>query len=75
MTVARGCDLTGVPGSTYYDVPGIPVDDTEIVSRIRAVCDEFGTYSYRPVGAALRLQGIVVNSKKTRRLILVSCHT
>ena len=59
----------GLPRSTYYDVPGIPVDDTEIVSRIHAVCDEFEAYGYRRVGAALRHQGIVVNSKKVRRLM------
>ena len=59
----------GLPRSTYYDMPGIPVDDTEIVARIEAVCDEFETYGYRRVGAALRHQGIVVNSKKVRRLM------
>ena len=59
----------GLPRSTYYDVPGIPVDDTEIVARIQAVCDEFETYGYRRVGAALRHQGIVVNGKKVRRLM------
>jgi len=69
MSVARGCDLMGLPRSTYYDVPSIPVDDPEIVSRFHAVCDEFETYGYRRVGAALRHQGIVVNSKKVRRLI------
>lgn len=69
MSVARGCDLMGLPRSTYYDVLGIPVDDPEIVSRVHAVCDECATYGYRRVGAALRHQGIVVNSKKVRRLI------
>ena len=59
----------GLSRSTYYDVPGIPVDDTEIVLRIQAVCDEFETYGYRRVGTALRHQGIVVNSKKVRRLM------
>jgi len=40
MSVARGCDLMGLPRSTYYDMPGIPADDTRIVARIEAVCDE-----------------------------------
>ena len=31
----------GLPRSTYYDVPSVPADDTEIVLRIQAVCDEF----------------------------------
>ena len=59
----------GLPRSTYYDIPGVPVDDIAIVSRIQAVCDEFETYGYRRVGAALRHQGIVVNAKKVRRLM------
>ena len=59
----------GLPRSTYYDAPRIPADDTEIVSRIQALCDEFETYGYRRVGAALRHQGIVVNGKKVRRLM------
>ena len=59
----------GLPRSTYYDVPRVPADDTEIVLRIQAVCDEFETYGYRRVGAALRHQGIVVNGKKVRRLM------
>ena len=58
-----------LPRSTYYDAPRIPADDTEIVSRIQALCDEFETYGYRRVGAALRHEGIVVNSKKVRRLM------
>ena len=50
MSVTRGCDLMGLPRSTYYDVPSVPADDTEIVLRIQAVCDEFETYGYRRVG-------------------------
>ena len=64
MSVARGCELKGLSRSTYYDAPPMLADDTEIISRIRTVCDEFETYGYRRVGAALRHQGIVVNSKE-----------
>ena len=59
----------GLPRSTYYDAPSVAVDDTELVGRIRAICDEFETYGYRRVGAALRQQGVVVNGKKVRRLM------
>ena len=38
---------------------------------MRAICDEFESYGYRRVGAALRHQGIVVNSKRVRRLMRV----
>ena len=57
----------GLPRSTYYDAPSIQVDDSEIVTRIRAICGEFETCGYRRVGAALRHQGVVVNGKKVRR--------
>lgn len=43
-----------LPRSNYYDAPCIPVDDTEVVARIRAICDEFESYGYRRVGAALQ---------------------
>ena len=58
-----------LPRSTCYDAPSAAVDDTEIVSRLQAICDEFETYGYRRVGAALRQDGLVVNSKKVRRLM------
>jgi len=59
----------GLPRSTYYDAPAATADETEIVARIEAICEEFEAYGYRRVGAALRHQGIIVNSKKVRRLM------
>lgn len=59
----------GLARSTYYDAPAIPADEAEIVARLEEICDEFETYGYRRVGAALRHQGIVVNGKKVRRLM------
>ena len=44
-------------------------DDAEIVANITAICDEFEAYGYRRVGAQLRHRGMVVNSKKIRRLM------
>src|SRR5208337_4837647 len=40
-----------------------------LVATMRAICDEFEAYGYRRVGAELRHRGIVVNSKKIRRLM------
>lgn len=34
----------GLRRSTYYDEAGIDADDAEIVTRMRAICDEFETY-------------------------------
>ena len=59
----------GLPRSTFYDAPATTVDDVQIVARITMICDEFEAYGYRRVGAALRHQGVVVNSKKIRRLM------
>jgi putative transposase len=52
-----------LPRSTYYDAPAVKADDGEID------CDEFEAYGYRRVGAELRHCGMVVNSKKGRRLM------
>jgi putative transposase len=59
----------GLARSTYYDAPPVKTADVEIVANITAICDEFEAYGYRRVGAELRHQGIVVNSKKIRRLM------
>ena len=59
----------GLPRSTYYDAPPVKSDDAEIVANITAICDEFEAYGYRRVGAELRHRGMVVNSKKIRRLM------
>ena len=59
----------GLSRSTFYDAPAMPIDETELVARMQAICDEFEAYGYRRVGAALRRQGVVVNHKKIRRLM------
>jgi putative transposase len=59
----------GLPRSTYYDEPAVAADDTAIVEAIATICNDFETYGYRRVGAALRQAGLVVNHKKVRRLM------
>jgi putative transposase len=59
----------GLPRSTYYDTPAVKADDGEIVAAMTTICDEFEAYGYRRVGAELRHRGLVVNSKKVRRLM------
>ena len=59
----------GLPRSTYYDAPPVKVDGAEIITAITVICDEFEAYGYRRVGAELRHRGMVVNSKKIRRLM------
>lgn len=57
--------------STYYEKPSSAADDAEIVATMIAICDEFEAYGYRRVGADLRHRGLVVNSKKVRRIVIV----
>jgi len=59
----------GIARSTYYDQPGIAVDDTALVEAMVAISDIFEAYGYRRMQAALRHRGIVVNHKKIRRLM------
>jgi len=59
----------GLPRSTFYDAPAVKADDTEIVAAMTTICDEFEAYGYRRVGAELRHRGMVVNSKKIRRMM------
>ena len=59
----------GLSRSTFYDPAPATLDAGEVLARIGAICDEFECYGYRRVGAALRHQGMVVNSKKLRRLM------
>ena len=59
----------GLSRSTFYDTLPVPTAPGDLLVRIHAICDEFECYGYRRVGAALRHQGVVVNSKKLRRLM------
>ena len=47
----------GLSRSTFYDVPAAPVSDAEIVTRMRAICDEFECYGYRRVGGHCATRG------------------
>ena len=59
----------GLSRSTYYDAPVGKANDAEIIMNMMAICDEFEGYGYRRVDAELRHRGLVVNSKKVRRLM------
>lgn len=58
-----------LPHSTFYNAPAKATVDRDILANIAGICDEFESYGYRRVGAALRHQGVIVNSKKVRRLM------
>ena len=55
--------------STFYDTPDARARDLIIVAEMKMICDEFEAYGYRRLDAELRHRGIVVNTKKIRRLM------
>ena len=59
----------GMPRSAYYDAPSRKADEAEIVTIMMAIRDEFQAYGYRRMSVELRHRGLVVNSKKVRRLM------
>ena len=59
----------GFGRSTFYDIPDVRARDLTIIAEMKAICDEFEAYGYRRVDAELRHRGIVVNTKKIRRLM------
>ena len=59
----------GIGRSTFYDIPDVRAHDLTIVAEMKTICDEFEAYGYRRVDAELRHRGIVVNTKKIRRLM------
>ena len=63
----------GISRSTFYDIPHVHARDLTIVAEMKTICDEFEAYGYRRVDAELRHRGIVVNTKKIRRLMRETC--
>lgn len=59
----------GIARSTFYDTPDAGAADVAVVAEMKVICDEFEAYGYRRVSAELRHRGMVVNTKKVRRLM------
>jgi putative transposase len=59
-----------LPRSTYYhQSKNKSGDDSEIISRIEAIIEEFPGYGYRRVTRELHRRGITVNHKKILRIM------
>ena len=69
LSVKRGCELMGVPRSSYYAAPAAKPAEDPILAEIRAIAEACPAYGYRRVDAELRHRGHVVNAKKIRRLM------
>ena len=73
LTIERMCGLGRVSRAGFYrywQQQAPREEETELRGQIQQiVLTHRGNYGYRRVGAALRHQGVVVNSKKLRRLM------
>src|SRR5260370_36072743 len=69
VSIAEGCRLMGLGRSAFYDTREVRARELTIVGEMKTICDEFEAYGYRRVDAELRHRGIVVNTKKIRRLM------
>lgn len=57
-----------LPRSSFYSTGSNP-DADPIVAEIIAIAESSRGYGYRRITAALRHRGLVVNSKKVRRIM------
>jgi len=62
-----------IPESTYYYRPKKDLSkamrDTDIADAIEEIAEEFPSYGYRRITAALRRKGMVVNHKKVLKIM------
>lgn len=58
----------GLSRSTFYAKPQLREEDPA-VAEIKGIVSTFNGYGYRRVTAELRLRGMIVNSKKVRRIM------
>ncbi|WP_285675142.1 IS3 family transposase, partial [Paralimibaculum aggregatum] len=58
-----------VSRSSFYAEPELTPAEVAIVDEIKAICAASPAYGYRRVDAELRHRGMIVNSKKVRRIM------
>lgn len=59
----------GISRSSFYAEPELAPAEAAIIEEIKAICATSPAYGYRRVGAELRHRGMIVNSKKVRRIM------
>jgi putative transposase len=71
--VKKGCELMGISRSTYYYRPKKNMAkkkrDADIADAIEDIAEEFPSYGYRRITAALKRRGMVVNHKKVAKIM------
>jgi len=70
MSIARQCDLVGLPRSTYYDdAHGESAENLYLMHVLDKQYTDTPYYGVRRMTAWLRSQGYAVNHKRVARLL------
>ena len=72
LSVARQCELLGLPRSSYYHAPGSAGECAKNLDLMRVIDETYLAYPFfgsRQMAAWLRRQGHCVNRKRVRRLM------
>jgi len=70
MSIARQCDLVGLPRSTYsYDVHGERTENLSLMHLLDKQYTDTPYYGVRRMTAWLRSQGYAVHHKRVARLL------
>ncbi len=71
LSERRACRIVGLARSVQRYRP-LPKDDTAAIKRMEELASENRRYGYLRLHAMLRREGLVVNHKRTYRLINVT---
>jgi putative transposase len=73
VTVTKQCELLDIPRSTVYYKPMASESNNIIVmNEIREIYQRRPYYGYRRITVELRRQGLIVNHKRTQRLMVLT---
>ena len=76
MSIARQCDLVGLPRTTYYYHPqGESVENLALMRLLDQQYTDTPYYGVRRMTAWLRSQGYAVNHKRVARLLRTMGYT
>lgn len=70
LSVRRQCALLGLSRSrVYYQAKAKPLDEVDLLNRIRDIWQRWPFYGYRRITQQLRAEGVWVNRKRVQRLM------
>jgi transposase InsO family protein len=63
------CEVLDYPRSSFYYEAGSAADEERLREAVRRVAEQWPRYGYRRITAQLEREGLIVNSKRVRRLM------